>query len=99
MLNLYLLLRVNVRQCPYLIPHDGQVALQVLYLVHALELQVLAHEREGLDRLLVLLTLTPQLLLEHLYTVLQISDLILLELEFREPLGLTKRVYILVDGA
>jgi 3-isopropylmalate/(R)-2-methylmalate dehydratase large subunit len=56
-------------------------------------------EREGLDRLLVLLTLTPQLLLEHLYTVLQVSDLILLELEFREPLGLTKRVYILVDGA
>lgn len=89
LLNLYLLRCAYVRKCTHLLTDYGQLTLQVFHFVHAFELEVLAHQREGLDGLLVLVPLRPELKLEHLHAVLQVGDLVLLEVELREPLRLS----------
>jgi hypothetical protein len=46
LLNLYLFLRPYVSHPAHLVPHNGKLALQIFNLIHALELQFLAHQCE-----------------------------------------------------
>jgi hypothetical protein len=46
LLNLYLFLRPYVSHPAHLVPNNKKLALQIFDLIHALELQVLAHQCE-----------------------------------------------------